>query len=451
MEDEPLLNAGIGACLNLDGVVELDAGVMEGAELRAGGAAGLKDVRHPIDLALEIMRDGRHVLLAGDGASRFASEHGIEMADPSVFITDRKRQELLHGADTVGAVARDAEGRLAVAGSTGGINGKLPGRIGDSPIPRAGFYADDRFGAGCGTGPGEGVIRLGLARVMGVELEAGVCPAEGWAKVTRQVGVAAVTAGPGVTNAATALAQAQSGDSPIFVIGGRAPAARWGMGSLQEMDHLEVVRSLTKKAVTLESAEEAYGLAAECMRTALSRRTGPTFMDVPLDTFMFSAPDVPEATEHLTPDLGSSPDPDLVQHAARLIREAERPAVIAGGTVWWAHAEVELKDLIETASLPLVVNGMARGVLPPGHPLFVQRARGPALGEADLIVVIGALLDFRLNYGQPPVFAEDARLIYIDADAYRKPRPAEVAIYGDVKAALAALVSAVHRMPERTA
>ncbi|HEV2967574.1 MAG TPA: isoaspartyl peptidase/L-asparaginase, partial [Candidatus Dormibacteraeota bacterium] len=92
MEDEPLLNAGIGACLNLDGVVELDAGVMEGAELRAGGAAGLKDVRHPVDLALEIMRDARHVILAGEGASRFAREHGIEMADPSIFITDRKRQ-----------------------------------------------------------------------------------------------------------------------------------------------------------------------------------------------------------------------------------------------------------------------------------------------------------------------------------------------------------------------
>jgi beta-aspartyl-peptidase (threonine type) len=178
MEDEPLLNAGIGACLNADGVVELDAGLMEGAELRPGGAAGLKDVRHPIDLALEIMRDGRHVLLAGEGASRFAREHGIEMADPSIFITDRKRQELLHGADTVGAVARDADGRLAVAVSTGGINGKLPGRIGDSPIPGAGFYADDRSGAVCGTGHGEAFIRLGLARLMVVELEHGMSAAE---------------------------------------------------------------------------------------------------------------------------------------------------------------------------------------------------------------------------------------------------------------------------------
>ena len=174
MEDEPLLNAGIGACLNSDGVVELDAGVMEGAQLRAGGAACLRDVRHPIDLAVAVMEDGRHVLLAASGASRFAREHGLEMADPAIFITDRKRQKLLQGADTVGAVARDAEGHVAVAVSTGGRTGKLPGRIGDSPIPGAGFYADDRFGGVCGTGLGEAFIRLGLARLMVVELEHGM-------------------------------------------------------------------------------------------------------------------------------------------------------------------------------------------------------------------------------------------------------------------------------------
>jgi beta-aspartyl-peptidase (threonine type) len=177
MEDEPLLNAGIGACLNLDGEAELDAGVMEGAERRAGGAACLRDVRHPIDLALAVMREGRHVLLAGAGASRYAREHGVEICDPSVFVTDRRRQQLRHGADTVGAVARDAEGHLAVAVSTGGIAGKLPGRVGDSPIPGAGFYADDRFGAICGTGLGEAFMRLALCRVAIVELEHGMDPA----------------------------------------------------------------------------------------------------------------------------------------------------------------------------------------------------------------------------------------------------------------------------------
>ena len=100
----------------------------------------------------------------------------------------------------------------------------------------------------------------------------------------------------------------------VFLIGGRAPIARWGMGSLQEMDQVEVVKSLTKKALTLESPEEAYGLAAECMRTALSRRTGPVFMDVPIDTFMFGAADVPEATDthgRLMQKRGVTPSPGL--------------------------------------------------------------------------------------------------------------------------------------------
>jgi acetolactate synthase I/II/III large subunit len=272
--------------------------------------------------------------------------------------------------------------------------------------------------------------------------------AEGWAKVTRECGVAAVTAGPGVTNTTSALAQAQSGDSPIFVIGGRAPVARWGMGSLQEMDHVAVVNSLTKKAVTLASPDEAFSVASECMRAALSRRTGPVFMDVPIDTF-FSAADVPEATEHLTPDLGPGPDPDAIAQAARLIREAERPAVIAGGSVWWSHAESELTHLVEVAHLPLCVNGMARGMLPRGHPLFFPRARGPALGEADLILVIGVPLDFRLNFGSPPVFAEGAKLVVIDVDDHRKHRSSEVAIYGDLKAALGVLAAEAAGATER--
>jgi thiamine pyrophosphate-dependent acetolactate synthase large subunit-like protein len=279
--------------------------------------------------------------------------------------------------------------------------------------------------------------------------QAAAFAAEGWAKVTRECGVVAVTAGPGVTNSISAVAQAQSGDSPMFVLGGRAPVARWGMGSLQEMDHLQVVRSLTKKALTLASADDAYSATADCMRTALSRRTGPVFMDVPVDVF-FSAADIPEATERLTPDLGPLPDPDAIAQVVRLLHEAERPAVIAGGSVWWSHAEDEVKRLIESAHLPVNVNGMARGVLPSGHPLFFPRARGKLLGEADLVLVIGAQLDFRLNWGQPPVFAQDAKLVYLDVDDFRKHRPAEVALYGDLRASVAALASAAAGIPERS-
>jgi acetolactate synthase-1/2/3 large subunit len=274
--------------------------------------------------------------------------------------------------------------------------------------------------------------------------------AEGWAKVTRECGVAAVTAGPGVTNSVTALAQAQSGDSPAFVIGGRAPVVRWGMGSLQEMDHVAVIRSLVKSAVTLDSPDNAYACASESIRTALSRRTGPVFVDVPIDVF-FGAADLPEATEHLTVDPGPPPDPDAIRKVAQMIRAAERPAVIAGGSVWWAHAEDELRRLVEDAHLPLCVNGMARGMLPAGHPLFFSRARGPALGEADLILVIGVPLDFRLNFGQPPVFAEEAKLVYLDVDDHRKHRRAEVAVYGDLRATLAALAQEAAGAKERTA
>ena len=254
--------------------------------------------------------------------------------------------------------------------------------------------------------------------------------AEGWAKVTRECGVAAVTAGPGVMNSASALAQALGNDSPLLVIGGRAPIARWGMGSLQEMDHVEVVRTLTKKAVTVTDAEDAYATTAECMRTALSRRTGPVFMDVPIDVF-FSAADLPEATEHLTPDPGPPPDHEHLHGAARALREAERPVVVAGGGVWWAHAEDGLRALVEEGGLPLVVNGMARGMLPPAHPLFFSRARSHALRESDVALVLGARLDFRLNFGQPPVFGETTRIVRLDVDS------------GDLKTAIQWLAQAL--------
>jgi beta-aspartyl-peptidase (threonine type) len=166
LEEEPLLNAGVGASLNLDGEVELDAGIMEGTTFRAGAVGAVRDVRHPVDLARAVLEDGRHVLLVGGGASRFARERGVETCDPAAFLTDRQlRNWQAAGADTVGAVARDDEGRTAVAVSTGGMPGKWPGRLGDSPLPGAGFYADDHFGAACGTGVGEGFMRLCLCHL----------------------------------------------------------------------------------------------------------------------------------------------------------------------------------------------------------------------------------------------------------------------------------------------
>jgi acetolactate synthase I/II/III large subunit len=274
--------------------------------------------------------------------------------------------------------------------------------------------------------------------------------AEGWAKVTRRCGVAAVTAGPGVTNAMSAIAAARQNDSPVLFLGGRAPVARWGMGSLQELDHLPLVASLTKSAATVPAAGAAYGMTAGAVATALSRRTGPTFLDVPADVF-FSSADPPDAAEQPAPDRGAAPDPDEVRRIAGLLREAERPAIVAGGSVWWACAEEELVRLAEAAGTPVVLNGMARGMLPPDHRLFASRARGVALGEADLVLVVGVPLDFRLNFGHAPVVPDTARVAYLDVDGFRKHRPAAAAMYGDLRAALEALAEAALDVPAREA
>jgi acetolactate synthase-1/2/3 large subunit len=286
-----------------------------------------------------------------------------------------------------------------------------------------------------------GARELGLPMVDVRHEQTAGFAAEGWAKVTRRCGVAAVTAGPGVTNAMSAMAAARQNDSPVVFVGGRSPVARWGMGSLQEMDHLPLVGPLTKSAATILEAGDAYRVTAGAVSTALSLRTGPTYVDAPVDVFM-AVGERPEATRQEPPDPGVAPDPDEVSKVVRLLREAQRPAVVAGTTVWWAHAEEELVQLAEAAGLPVVLNGMARGMLPPGHRLFASRARGVAMGEADLLLVVGVPLDFRLNFGRPPLIGEETRLVYLDVDDFRKHRVAAAALYGDLRRALGELAMA---------
>jgi acetolactate synthase I/II/III large subunit len=286
-----------------------------------------------------------------------------------------------------------------------------------------------------------GARELGLPMVDVRHEQTAGFAAEGWAKVTRRCGVAAVTAGPGVTNAMSAMAAARQNDSPVLFVGGRSPVARWGMGSLQEMDHLPLVGPLTKSAATILEAGDAYQATAEAVSTALSLRTGPTYVDAPVDVFM-GVGERPEATRQEPPDPGVAPDPDEVGKVVRLLHEARRPAVVAGTTVWWSHAEEELLQLAQAAGLPVVLNGMARGMLPPEHRLFASRARGVAMGEADLLLVVGVPLDFRLNFGRPPLIAEGTRLVYLDVDGFRKHRIAAAALYGDLKRALGELAVA---------
>lgn len=181
LEDDPLFNAGTGSCLNADGEVEMDAAIMEGSSLRAGGVAAVRTVKNPISLARRVMEDSPHVLLAAGGAERFAREQGIPPHPPSLLVTPRalerwekeRAKELAPKPGTVGAVAVDSSGRMAAATSTGGMSGKRAGRVGDSPLPGCGLYADDRGGAVSATGDGEKIIRVVLSKFVSDRMAAG--------------------------------------------------------------------------------------------------------------------------------------------------------------------------------------------------------------------------------------------------------------------------------------
>ena len=167
LEDDPLFNAGRGACFNTDEKHELDASIMDGATLKAGAVAAVKRIRNPVLAARAVMEGSRHVLLVGPGAERFARRHRLELVPESYFSTPSRlealRRRLPDHHGTVGAVALDANGNLAAATSTGCYTGKLPGRVGDSPLIGAGNYADNESCAVSGTGLGEAFIRAVLA------------------------------------------------------------------------------------------------------------------------------------------------------------------------------------------------------------------------------------------------------------------------------------------------
>jgi acetolactate synthase-1/2/3 large subunit len=223
-----------------------------------------------------------------------------------------------------------------------------------------------------------------------------VFAAEATAKLTRRPGLAVLTAGPGVTNGVSAVTTAHFNGSPVLVVGGRAPAFRWGAGSLQELDHPPLLAPVTKLAATVESVEQIAGAFDSALTTATAPHRGPVFLDVPMDQ-LFGRADValpaPPVRER------AAPDPDAAAEVGRRLAEAERPVLVIGSDVWSDGAEQQARRLAETAGVPVVTNGMGRGVLPAGHPLLVTRARGAAFGDADLVVVVGVPLDFRLGFG----------------------------------------------------
>lgn len=237
---------------------------------------------------------------------------------------------------------------------------------------------------------GEGPMRIIDVR----HEQTAVFAAEAMGKLTRIPGYAAVTAGPGVTNAISAVAGAWVHGSPLVLIGGRAPDGRWGSGALQEIDHPPLLAPVTKAATTVHDPAMVGSAVDAAFTTAGTAHRGPVFVDVPMDVLFTPAvarvADAASPDQHLVADLA---------HIAGLLRAAERPVLILGSDVWADGADTAARTFADVTGIPVIANGMARGILPPDHPLLVTRARGAAFAGTDLVMVVGTPLDFRLGYG----------------------------------------------------
>src|SRR5438270_2511286 len=300
----------------------------------------------------------------------------------------------------------------------------------------------------------DGCIREGIRVVDTRHEQAAVHAAEGWAKSTRTPGVALLTAGPGVTDGITGVANAYLANSPILVIGGAAPLSLWDRGALQEMNQIDLLRPITKWARTVHETARLGEYTATTFRQMLSGKPGPTFLEMPMDVLNnFADTDTlfdPGEPAHYRFNGRTAPDPDLVAQAAALLDAAERPVIMAGTATWWCDAAEPLRQLAERISAPVFLNGAGRGCLPPTHPLFFTASRRKALEGADTILAIGTRMDFRLNHGQPPLIPAQANVIWFDlaAEDVGVNRGAAVALVGDVGVSMRQLAHAVQQHGE---
>jgi acetolactate synthase-1/2/3 large subunit len=270
--------------------------------------------------------------------------------------------------------------------------------------------------------------------------------ADAYARLTRGLGVAVVTAGPGVTDAVTGIANAHSARSPVLLIGGAAPLGLRGQGALQEMEQVDLLRPITKGAWSVAETRQIPDVLARAIRAALTGRPGPVFVEIPVDLLLDRTEDrlAPIPTGYVHRARGAA-DPQSLERLRQLLVSAERPAVIAGTGVYWDDAAGSLSDLAARLGAPVITNGAGRGTLPSDHPSLVSTARGFVLGAADVVLVLGAPLDFRLGYGRPPTFAEDARVAMIDVDPEElgRNRPLELGLSADIDVVLRQLGDAV--------
>lgn len=290
----------------------------------------------------------------------------------------------------------------------------------------------------------DGCIDAGIKIIDVRHEQAAAHAADAWTRLTGVPGCAVVTAGPGITDTVTAVANAWRAQTPLLVIGGQGPLSQAHMGSLQELDHVGLMRPITKFATTVYHTERIPEILSMAFRQAYSGRPGPVFVEIPVDV-LFAPVDERAVVDpgHYRSHGKPGGDVKLVEQAAQLLAAAERPVVLAGSQVWHCRGAAQLQTLAEGAGLPVYLNGSARGSLPPDHPQLFVRSRREALAGADVVVVIGTPFDFRLGYGQR--MAAGAKIIQIDLEygELGHNRGVDVGITGDAAAVLGQLTAAL--------
>jgi acetolactate synthase-1/2/3 large subunit len=256
-----------------------------------------------------------------------------------------------------------------------------------------------------------------------------------------------------VTDAVTGVANAHAARSPLLLIGGGSPLGLKGQGALQEMDPVSLLAPITKGAWAVPEPRLIPQYLARAIDVALSGQPGPVFVEIAIDLLMSTVDEQDAPVPAPGPRGRPAPAADALERASGLLAAAERPAVVAGSGVYWDGAWDALGAFAERAGLSVFTNGMGRGCLPHEHPMAFQLARGLAFREADVVLVLGTPLDFRLGYGQAPVFGEGAQVVLVDADGgdFGRNRTLASGIAADVRQTLDALWASVPGgLPTRT-
>jgi acetolactate synthase I/II/III large subunit len=258
--------------------------------------------------------------------------------------------------------------------------------------------------------------------------------ADGYARITGRPGVCAVTAGPGVTDVVTAIANAQRAGVPMVVIGGAGPRVLADMGSLQDMDAVTLLRPITKWSVQVPDVGRITEYVDAAFRVAQANVPGPVFLEMPLDLLMNVGDDeAPVATAPLPAPPRPAGDPAAIAEARAILANAERPVFLVGSQIRWSPKKELLASFADRIGAPFYLNGMARGGIPHAHPTRMSRSRRFALANTDAAFVFGTPFDFRVDYGRSGTWNADTKVVQVDLDGAElgRNRRIDVAIQGD--------------------